>query len=375
MSESPAPELPDDESASIGNDLPPNEHLPPVEPPSAGFIVQLFLIPALIVAAIIGVWLLFGKMASNKEDVARVLVDLQSSNSNRRGPAMHTFTQILLSDSQKEADRQEFVNNTSVAASAAKTLEYWLQNVPSARQEKVNTLNSQIFLSKALGQFNLPKLVLPALRKAMHVQPEPYSGDQTEQEIRHLQQQVRNAALESIAIIADRASKRNEAIQDPELINEIIEVTNAPDVDPELQHRGAFVLGFLPSDLSTGHLLAWLRNADDKTRLNAAISLARQDSTEGYDVFASVFKDALTTVDPEKVAGKTPDEKKRTANRLNFERWVAVKNALTAIGQLNELLTEPQRTDLIALIAPIARDFKYSDTRKSAQKVLDTLKK
>ncbi len=36
------------------------EELPPVEPPSAGFIVQLFLIPMLIVGAIIGVYALFG---------------------------------------------------------------------------------------------------------------------------------------------------------------------------------------------------------------------------------------------------------------------------------------------------------------------------
>ena len=30
---------------------PPPRALPPVEPPSAGFIVQLFLVPAIIVAA------------------------------------------------------------------------------------------------------------------------------------------------------------------------------------------------------------------------------------------------------------------------------------------------------------------------------------
>ena len=34
---------------------------PPVEPPSAKFIVQLFVVPGLIVAVIVGAWLLFGK--------------------------------------------------------------------------------------------------------------------------------------------------------------------------------------------------------------------------------------------------------------------------------------------------------------------------
>ena len=42
--------------------------LPPVEPPSAGFIVQLFVVPALIVLAVVGVWALFGKIASSDED-------------------------------------------------------------------------------------------------------------------------------------------------------------------------------------------------------------------------------------------------------------------------------------------------------------------
>ena len=38
----------------LGEDL-----LPPVEQPSARFIVQLFVVPALIVMAIVGVWLSF----------------------------------------------------------------------------------------------------------------------------------------------------------------------------------------------------------------------------------------------------------------------------------------------------------------------------
>src|SRR3954470_18434528 len=42
--------------------------LPPVEAPSAGFIVQLFVIPALVVVVVIVVWLLFGKLAGGERD-------------------------------------------------------------------------------------------------------------------------------------------------------------------------------------------------------------------------------------------------------------------------------------------------------------------
>ena len=40
--------------AAAGDDL-----LPPVEPPSAGFIIQLFVVPALIVLVIVSVWFTF----------------------------------------------------------------------------------------------------------------------------------------------------------------------------------------------------------------------------------------------------------------------------------------------------------------------------
>ena len=51
--------------------------LPPVEPPSARFIVQLFVVPGLIVAVIVGAWLLFGKLASAEQDWQKLVQDLK----------------------------------------------------------------------------------------------------------------------------------------------------------------------------------------------------------------------------------------------------------------------------------------------------------
>ena len=44
------------------------DDLPPVEPPSAGFLVQLFLVPALIVGIIVCVWLAFHWLAQLGND-------------------------------------------------------------------------------------------------------------------------------------------------------------------------------------------------------------------------------------------------------------------------------------------------------------------
>ena len=63
--------------------LSPNDALPPVEPPSAGFIVQLFVIPAVIVAIIIIVWATFNWLAHMGSD-PRAHVEALKRNSSKQ---------------------------------------------------------------------------------------------------------------------------------------------------------------------------------------------------------------------------------------------------------------------------------------------------
>ena len=60
------------------------ENLPPVQPPSAGFIMQLFLVPGLIVAAVIAVWALFGKLSASEQDWRHLVAEVRSNNEHRR---------------------------------------------------------------------------------------------------------------------------------------------------------------------------------------------------------------------------------------------------------------------------------------------------
>ena len=69
------------------------EELPPVTPPSAGFIVQLFLIPALIVMAVVAVWALFGKLADSGSAWAPLVADLGSGNEHRQWRAAQELAQ------------------------------------------------------------------------------------------------------------------------------------------------------------------------------------------------------------------------------------------------------------------------------------------
>src|SRR5687768_12143051 len=96
-------------------DAPLPEHLPPVEPPSAAFIVQLFLVPALIVAAVIGLYLLFGKLAAGDTDWRQLVSDIKSDNPNVRWRAALNLAEGLDSDESRGLDGQQLASIPEIA--------------------------------------------------------------------------------------------------------------------------------------------------------------------------------------------------------------------------------------------------------------------
>ncbi len=76
--------------------------LPPVEAPSAGFIVQLFVIPAMVVAVVIVVWLLFGKLAGGERDAMEYVRLLRSPNANWR--AAFELASLIQNDPKLASD-------------------------------------------------------------------------------------------------------------------------------------------------------------------------------------------------------------------------------------------------------------------------------
>src|SRR3954463_7149381 len=78
--------------------------LPPVEAPSAGFIVQLFVIPAVVVAVVIVVWLLFGKLAGGERDAMEYVRLLRSPSANWR--AAFELASLIQNDSHLARDPQ-----------------------------------------------------------------------------------------------------------------------------------------------------------------------------------------------------------------------------------------------------------------------------
>jgi hypothetical protein len=109
MSESLRPEDVSQDSAALP------EELPPVEPPSAGFIVQLFLVPALIVMVVVGVWALFGKLASSELDWRKLVVEVQSGNHHRRWRGALGLAQMLKADEQLGEQGTGLARNSEIA--------------------------------------------------------------------------------------------------------------------------------------------------------------------------------------------------------------------------------------------------------------------
>ncbi len=291
------PEEPSSESTLPSQTLP--EDLPPIEPPSAGFIMQLFVVPAIIVAVIIGLWALFGRMVAEEENLTQVLAEIKSTNALRRGPSMHKLAQLMQVDANRKPEEKQYINKPAVAKQTADLLIHWLNNVPVAEKDKKEVLEAQIFLTRTLSMFETSAEVLPALQQAMHIPVDPKSGDTKIQVVRDLQQSVRKSAIASIALLADRANQNKQPLKHPTLVTERSDIALNNSEDSTLRQVATYALGLMPGEVAEEKLKALLISADDMIQLNAAIALSRKESTAGYDVFVNVFKESMKPVKKE----------------------------------------------------------------------------
>ncbi len=288
MSDEPQDSTPDDAALPSASAERNAEDLPPVKPPSAGFIVQMFLVPGLIVLAVIAVWAMFGKIASSEQNWQKLVEEIKQKNPHRRWRGAMGLAQLLKADQDRGDKGEQLARNPEVANALCNL---FLEELES-KSNNTDDIAQQAYLARALGLLDVPEVVLPALQKAM--QPD---GDSAERK------EIRKNAIASVAVIAGRKAEQfppgddhipsNELKQlaaFPALIDDLIIVSL--DEDPLIRQLGTYTLGLLPSPPSQQRLEVMLSDADVKTRVNAAIGLARQHSTKGIPVFETVFKDA-----------------------------------------------------------------------------------
>ncbi|MFQ5733698.1 MAG: HEAT repeat domain-containing protein [Planctomycetaceae bacterium] len=305
-------ELPDDPAISPDATASGDEELPPVRPPSAGFVVQLFLVPGLIVLVVVGVWALFGRMASSEQDWQRLVGEIGHTNPHRRWRGAMGLAQLLQADAKRGDHGDKLATEPKVAEALCGMFEEELQS-NSTRPDDVQ---QQAFLARALGMLDVPETVLPALRQGMRPETDPQERIE-----------IRKNAIASVAVIAGRAQQRDpsddpstpgkahrKVVEFPGLLDDVVFVSR--DGDPLIRQLAAYTLGLLPSPRSRQRLEVMLGDSDEKARINAAVALARQNSTRGLPVFEAVLKQATRDDAP---AADTPEE--RTASRYF---WIGV---------------------------------------------------
>ena len=339
-------ETSDPDGASSSSLTPLPESLPPVEPPSARFIVQLFLIPALIVGGVIGVYLLFGRLASGELDWRQQVDNVRTQNPHVRWRGAMSLAQMLDADAQLGTEGQGLAANPDVAAALTELFTETRAVTPRDEQ----TASQVEFLAKALGRLDEPRTVFPVLLTAINDEGDPL---------------VRKHSLNALAMIAGRALEQGRPVSEPSLVAPIIAVSESSD--PLDRHQAAFILGLMPSADAERRLEVLLQDGDLMTRANAAIGRARQNSPTGLPVFEEVFADAVARpIDPADVTTEQQSED-------YFERTLLLKNSLRAVQLLGPDLADEQRTRMVTLLEQVAdatRDIELSTRSRELSLIL-----
>ena len=134
-------QLPDDGGKSHSAD----DALPPVQPPSAGFLLQLFFIPLIIVASIVMVWGMFSwlaHMGTDPRDLVRGLKALDDASWQRA---------YQLSEHLRNPEYDDLKQDQELAGELVDLLESELKE---GRLDKAR-INLRVYLCRALGEFKL----------------------------------------------------------------------------------------------------------------------------------------------------------------------------------------------------------------------------
>ena len=313
-----------------------DEELPPVEPPSAGFIVQLFVVPAIIVAMIVGVYLLFGRLASGEQDWRKQLTDVRSENPHVRWRGALGLAQMLNADAA--ADGERLAENRDVATEIASLLEESIQKASVGEDD----LKQQEFLVRTLGMIDVDDVTVPVLRAA--IQP---GEDST----------VRKNALISLGAIAHRRHEEGSDFEDESVVQDVVAVTNEPDA--VLRHVATYTLGLFASETSEDRLNVLVEHADPKTQFNAAVGLARRGSVAGVPVFLKVLEESQS--DGDAPAASAP------------ESALMLSNTLKALSELNADLSVAQKQQLLDHLSPLAESYPETRIRVDARQLMTLL--
>ena len=317
----------------------PNDSLPPVEPPSAGFLVQLFLVPAIIVAIIVCVWLAFHWLAHLGNDPQAYVRTLRRSNEGRWQAALN------LANDLRGPGGAALKTDETLASELGRILS---DEVTSGRSgEQSETL--RLYLCRALGEFAIPAAADPLITQAERV-ADP---------------QTSRAAVEALAVLTTNLVAAGRAAEAPPGIVSAV-VTASRSDDTSLRGAAAFTLGVVGGDEAVDRLVQLAADDNDDVRYNAALGLARQGRDEALDTLAEML--TLEDIAP------APGSDDPAAQSQRYKRALVVINALRGVAALVDASSAPPPAMILERIEALQQD-PVGDVRSSAAALLKKIER
>jgi hypothetical protein len=293
---------------------PPLTDLPPVEAPSAGFIVQLFVIPAVVVAVVIVVWLLFGKLAGGERDAMEYVRMLRSPSAHWR--AAYELASLIQNDPKLASDPKLLGELTDLLAHDLEQ-----DQSPELTQYVALTLGAFQTLD---AQRNDGRKVEPLAVLAQALGPKHPI-------------EVRRAAAISLA---KQAARLEGQLDNPEALAALGQASD--DSDPELRQLAVYALGFFGGDRTPQLLRDRLKDPDCYVRYNAAIALGRH----GENQARGVFREMLSSADLNKII-RLPDPEKH--NKIEAIELEALRALQTSVENKEPELAVSLKDDVAGL--------------------------
>ena len=310
----------------LGEDL-----LPPVEAPSARFIVQLFVVPALIVMVIVAVWLSFSWLVRSTSVGPDKLIE-----GVEQGPSVARWQRANeLADMLHNKRYAGLKRDRARAEHLAQILEREIDRSKDGNDgQEASTL--RYFLTRALGEFEVADGT-DVLLKAAETKRTPHD------------ELVRHGAIEAIAVRAYSLQHLDppEQLTHPELEPTLIRL--AGDEDATIRTTAAYALGQLGTPTAIAQLEVLTDDPDSDTRYNAALALAHRGNAKAVETLAEM----LDLTELASVRDKTnADDNQSNANDSAFKRAVIVASAMDAA---HALARQNPQADLTSVIQAIER--------------------
>ena len=319
-----------------------DDSLPPVEPPNATFLVQLFLVPGLIVFIIVCVWLSFHWLAHLGNDPQAYVRTLRRNNEGRWQAALN------LANDLRGPGGEKLKSDEVLAKELGRILS---DEVKSGRtDEQSQTL--RLYLCRALGEFSIQTAIEPLVACAQAT----------------ADAQTARAAVEALSVLttnliaADRATDAPTAITDAAL-------AASRSKDAALRSSAAFALGVIGGLGAAERLVELSNDPVEDVRFNSALGLARL----GQDDSLEALVEMLALPDLPIADARTVDE---AAQSKRYRRALIVVNAVRGVALLVDATNQSLPSHVRDRVEALQQD-PVADVRSSAAaliKKMDRLK-